>query len=156
MPLEIYCRKDNPVSLKDLKKGLRALMTYSKRHRAYLELSLVGEKGIRRLNRQYRKKDQVTDVLSFPQDVAPVFADAPWHLGEIFIATEVAKRQAKRSGRSLTQQVLRLAVHGFVHLHGLDHERSSTELKTFESFEQKYLNYLAKKGLMKCPGLLRL
>jgi probable rRNA maturation factor len=135
---------------------MEALLRRSGRSRAELEISLVGRSRIRALNRDYRNKDATTDVLSFPLDITPPRGRAPWHLGEVVIATEVARRQAALAGRPLTRQVLRLAVHGFVHLHGLDHERGGNEARKFRRLEEKYLQHLAKKGLMPWDGCLRL
>lgn len=122
---------------------------------AHLEVSLVGETRIRQLNRRFLRRDRVTDVISFPLELWPTFGDVPWHLGEIFIATPVARRQAKIAGRNLTAQIIRLAVHGLVHLQGLDHEKGARAQKKFETKERRFLNHLHKKGLSSWDGLLQ-
>jgi len=76
-------------------------------------------------------------------------------LGEIFIATQVARRQAQRAERSLTAQVSRLAVHGFIHLQGFDHEKGKRSKTQFEGLEKKYLSYLKRKGLLAWDGSLQ-
>lgn len=156
MSVSLYSRKGTKVQLAILRRCLEALLRHVGESRAALEVTLVGRARIRALNREYRKKDKVTDVLSFPIDASPPKGGRPWHLGEIVIATPVAKDQARRAGRRLTQQVLRLAIHGFVHLHGLDHEIGAAEAKRFEAYEKKYLHFLAKKGLMPWDGSLLL
>jgi len=156
MSVSLFSRKGTKVRVAVLQRCLEALLCLVGETRAELELSFVGRTRIRALNREYRKKDRVTDVLSFPIEARPPKGERPWHLGEIVIATPVAKDQARRARRPLTQQVLRLAVHGFVHLHGMDHEKGSAERKRFEAFERKYLQYLDKKGLMPWDGSLRL
>lgn len=156
MSVQIFRRKNNPVRLSRLKRCMEALLVYSRRSQAHLEISLVGSKKMAQLNKTYLKKDGVTDVLTFPMDENPPFSKSPWHLGEIVIATEVAMRQAKRERRSLDQQVLRLAVHGLVHLHTMDHEKGIQEKKDFEALEMKYLKHLQRKGLLQWDGLLRL
>ncbi|MCP5468653.1 MAG: rRNA maturation RNase YbeY [Deltaproteobacteria bacterium] len=156
MPVEIYCRKDNPTDREWLMEALSALLSYSKKKRALLEVQLVGRNKMRFLNHCYRGKDRVTDVLSFPMDVTAPFKNAPWHLGEIVIATSVAQQQAKQARRSLDFQVLRLSVHGFVHLEGMDHEKSSQERELFEKREKKYLSFLDKKGWISWDGSLLL
>jgi probable rRNA maturation factor len=78
-------------------------------------IAIVSDPVIRRLNRRYRRKDSVTDVLSFPS--APVAA----HLGDIAIATGVARRQARRAGHSYATELKVLALHGLLHLLGYDH-----------------------------------
>ncbi|HKY64222.1 MAG TPA: rRNA maturation RNase YbeY [bacterium] len=156
MPVEVYSRKNRRLNTAALKSCLASLLRGSKRGRAELELSFVGSRRIRELNRRHRRVDKVTDVLSFPLEMKEPPKDRPWHLGEIVICTQVASAQARRAGRSLTQQALRLAVHGFVHLHGLDHEEGERQAKAFEALERKYLQRLHRKGSMKWDGSLRL
>ena len=77
---------------------------------------------MRALNRKYRGKDKPTDVLSFPADDDAELSG----LGDIVIATGVARRQA-RGGRSFVPAELRvLALHGLLHLLGYDHEIAAT------------------------------
>jgi rRNA maturation RNase YbeY len=156
MPVEIFSRKNRRLNTAALRRCLEELLRDSKRSRASLELSFVGPARIRELNRRHRKVDKVTDVLSFPLDREEPRRGRPWHLGEIVVCTQVAASQAKRASRSLVQQALRLAVHGFVHLHGLDHEEGEKERIAFEALERKYLRRLDKKGSMKWDGSLRL
>lgn len=155
MSVVIFCRKNHPVQITKLRRCLENLLKYSGMGEATLEVSLVGEKRIRDLNRQYLGRDRITDVISFPMDPKPPFKGVPWHLGEIFLATPVARRQAAKARRSLTAQVIRLGVHGVIHLQGLDHERSTKARKDFEALEGRYLNYLKKKGWFSWDGSLQ-
>ena len=90
-------------------------------------IALVTDAHIRKLNRQYRGKDFATDVLSFaPADEGlrsprPA-ARGPRLLGDIVIATGVAKRQARDAGHSYQAELRVLALHGFLHLLGYDHD----------------------------------
>jgi probable rRNA maturation factor len=78
---------------------------------------------MRVLNRSYRRKDYATDVLSFPADPALAEATAGHPaLGDIVIATGVAKRQARDAGHSHQTELRVLALHGLLHLLGYDHE----------------------------------
>ena len=90
-------------------------------------IKVVGPAMMRRLNRQYRGKDKPTDVLAFPMGVN----HAILHLGDIFINREDAKTK-----------FLPLAVHGFLHLLGLDHERSPREAKEMFALQHEILTYL--------------
>lgn len=67
------------------------------------------------LNRTYRGRHGPTDILTF------VYERRPWLRGEIYIAADVARRQALRRGVSLRDECLRLCVHGLAHLAGYDH-----------------------------------
>jgi probable rRNA maturation factor len=91
-------------------------------------IAVVSDAVIRRLNRLYRRKDCVTDVLSFPAPrtprVAPrasPLARRPSHLGDIAIAAGVARRQAREAGHSYATELKVLALHGLLHLLGYDH-----------------------------------
>jgi probable rRNA maturation factor len=84
-----------------------------------LVLSFVGEAAIRRLNRDFLKKDKVTDVLSFP--MGWLAADGRYYLGDIVIAPARAARQAREKGHSLERELGILVIHGFLHLLGYDH-----------------------------------
>lgn len=155
MSVQLYYRKGTPIQGGRIEKCLEALMNRAGKGGAHLEINLVGSRKIREWNREYRHKDKVTDVLSFPQDLKAPHRGVPWILGEIVIAVPVAKVQAKRSGRNLSAQITRLALHGLVHLLGLDHERGGAERKRFETREKNYLRYLQEQGLMAWDGSLQ-
>jgi probable rRNA maturation factor len=74
-----------------------------------ISIVLVGDDKIKELNKKYRKKNQVTDVLAFDY-------------GEIFICLPQAKRQAKQFGHSLKKELAILLIHGILHLAGYDDE----------------------------------
>jgi probable rRNA maturation factor len=85
-------------------------------------VALVSDARIRALNRQYRRQDRVTDVLSFPADRGPRPAAVPESpLGDIVIASGVATRQAKAAGHSVQKELRVLSLHGLLHLLGYDH-----------------------------------
>ena len=88
------------------------------RARGEVAIALVSDARVRHLNRKYRRKDQATDVLSFPADSPRRSA----HLGDIVIATGVAKRQAREAGHSYDTELRVLALHGLLHLLGYDHD----------------------------------
>jgi probable rRNA maturation factor len=94
------------------------------RIRGEVTVALVSDRRVRALNRDYRSSDYATDVLSFPvdQSAAEARPDGPF-LGDIVIATGVARRQALAAGHSERTEVRILALHGLLHLIGYDHER---------------------------------
>jgi probable rRNA maturation factor len=80
-----------------------------------LAIVLTNDSAIRKLNRTWRGKDEPTNVLAFPaRQQAP--------LGDIVIAYETLAREAKAEGKSFSHHLVHLAVHGFLHLCGYDHE----------------------------------
>src|SRR5688500_8645311 len=79
------------------------------RARGVVAVAVVPDPRIRELNRRYRDKNVSTDVLSFP-------ADEPGQLGDIVIALDVARRQARAARHSLATEFRVLALHGLLHL----------------------------------------
>lgn len=119
------------------------------RARGTVAIAVVPDARVRALNRRYRKKDQNTDVLSFPADddtakrrgagvARPADADvtrsAPRSslLGDIVIAAGVARRQAHDAGHSLQTELRILALHGLLHLLGYDHEQDTGQMARLE------------------------
>ena len=89
---------------------------------------LTSEQEIRRLNREYRNIDRVTDVLSFPAWEGEQIAAPPdGYLGDIAICMARAAEQAQTYGHSLERETAFLAVHGTLHLLGFDHVNESEE-----------------------------
>lgn len=84
-----------------------------------ISLSFVSEAEIRKLNRDYRDKDSVTDVLSFPLD--DDFAIQTNLLGDIIICCKRAIEQAKEYNHSIKREIVYLVVHSMFHLLGYDH-----------------------------------
>jgi probable rRNA maturation factor len=120
--------------------------------RGRVGIALVSDRRIRTLNRTYRGKDHVTDVLSFPANewsspqrtprtqrsrpvkpslsfVSSVEKDT---LGEIVIARGVARRQAREAQHSELTELRVLALHGLLHLLGYDHESDSGQMRRTE------------------------
>ncbi len=107
----------------------------AKRYKIKKEISvaLLYPEEIKKLNKLYRQKNKVTDVLSFN------LADKNI-LGEIVICLEQAKKQAKEKKTSLQAELKLLLAHGTLHLLGYDHEGSEVEADRQEKEEQILLN----------------
>ena len=115
-------------------------------------LTLCGRTKIKALNKEYRSKDKITDVLSFPIHDNLRLTSNQNHknmpvmdLGDIFICREVALKQAVSFDISFEQEIYHLATHGFLHLLGFDHEISTKEQKLMESLEAKIIADIYKK-----------
>lgn len=91
----------------------------------------VSDTVIARMNRQYRKKNGPTDVLSFPSEKER--EGTRRYLGDIAIAPETAKRYAKKNGRSLDGELRVLMLHGVLHLLGYDHETDRGQMSSLEN-----------------------
>ncbi|MBD2326775.1 rRNA maturation RNase YbeY [Alkalinema sp. FACHB-956] len=89
-----------------------------------LSLRLTDDREIHTLNRDFRQKDQPTDVLSFAAlevDAPELPEEEPLYLGDIIISVETAERQAVSQGHPLKVELAWLAAHGLLHLLGWDH-----------------------------------
>lgn len=107
-----------------------------------LGLYLVMSERSRELNQKYRQKDKPTDVLSFPLDEHGLEKYDILPLGDIFICLEVAKQQADEMNIPFNQELARLAVHGFLHLLGYDHELSSVDEKKMINLQEEIVKEL--------------
>jgi probable rRNA maturation factor len=127
--------------------GLRALRQFVARVNAELGLKaesvairLVTDSEMARLNETYRHKKGATDVLSFPTEVRRKPGNLRRQLekvrgarlGDIAISPVVAKRNAKRYARNLTEEMKFLILHGVLHLLGYDHETDRGEMQRVE------------------------
>lgn len=107
-----------------------------------MSVTFMDNQGIQIINRDYRQKDQPTDVISFAledvgEDELPViFADGieimPRNLGDIMISIEKAAEQADEYEHSYERELGFLAVHGFLHLNGYDHLEPAEEKEMFD------------------------
>lgn len=113
---------------------------------AEVSVSFVSNNEIRSLNKIYRNKDSVTDVLSFPlgsdgkYDVNKETGCAL--LGDVVISLETAMRQAKIYGHSLEREIGFLTVHSMLHLLGYDHETSPLDERIMREKEEQVLGEL--------------
>ena len=113
---------------------------------AEVSVSFVSNNEIRSLNKIYRNKDRVTDVLSFPlgengkYDMNKETGCA--QLGDVVISLETAMRQAEIYGHSLEREIGFLTVHSMLHLLGYDHEISKLEERIMREKEEQVLGEL--------------
>jgi probable rRNA maturation factor len=106
-----------------------------------LAVVLTDDVAIRALNRTWRGKDVPTNVLSFPTQATPAGNKAKRLLGDIVIAYETTAREADAEGKPLQDHLAHLAVHGFLHLLGHDHE-TEREAAAMERLEIAVLKRL--------------
>jgi probable rRNA maturation factor len=96
-----------------------------------LAVCLVSDRRMRDLNRRFRGKDATTDVLSFPCGERPSPAGR-CVLGDVALSVPVARSQARAAGHSLDRELRLLALHGYLHLLGYDHERDDGRMRRIE------------------------
>ncbi|MBF7096856.1 rRNA maturation RNase YbeY [Alkalibacter mobilis] len=105
-------------------------------------ISIVAEEEIKKLNRDYRSKDSVTDVLSFPMyeegDIEPV------QLGDIIICFKRAVEQSEEYGHDFRREISYLTAHGMLHLLGYDHMQEDDK-RVMRSKEKEIMDILELK-----------
>lgn len=115
--------------------------------RGDVSIALVSDKRMQALNRQFRGKNAVTDVLSFPSDPSTALrAGEPKFLGDVVIAAGVAKKQAKAANHTIDTEIRVLALHGLLHLLGYDHETDDGKMARVEARLRKKAGL--KEGLI--------
>lgn len=104
---------------------------------AEVSVTFVDNERIQEINKEYRDKDQPTDVISFAMEElgegeVEIISDfIPKHLGDIIISIPRTREQAEEYGHSFHRELGFLAVHGFLHLLGYDHMTDEDEKKMF-------------------------
>ena len=129
--------------------NLPAIRAYVRRLRRNLELDgrdlnvcLVSDREIARLNARHRGKARPTDVLSFPWEEpgaaslparpARAAAELNGFLGDVVISAETARRNARAAGHSTAKEIRWLILHGALHLLGYDHSTDQGEMTALE------------------------
>jgi len=102
-----------------------------------MSVLLAGDAAVQALNRDWRGIDKPTNVLSFPS-AAPEAAGVPAFLGDIAIAFETLAREAEAEKKPFLHHLAHLAVHGYLHLLGYDHQTDS-EAEAMETLEREIL-----------------
>lgn len=100
-----------------------------------VSLAFIGDATMRRMNRDYRGVDETTDVLSFSYLDEP---HAGGVLGEIFVSPTVAARQASEEGHETAEEIVRVALHGLLHVLGYDHDTAATRRRMLGR-QERYL-----------------
>ena len=107
-----------------------------------LVIVLSDDSAIRTLNLDWRGKNAPTNVLSFPAPAPGKGRPASPYMGDIVIAYQTTAREAAAEGKPFNHHLAHLAVHGFLHLLGYDHENDS-DAEKMERLERRILKRLA-------------
>lgn len=152
--LKVYVKNNQtevkvPVGIRLLiRRCCQAVLTTEKFGKdAEVSVSFVSNNEIRNLNKIYRNKDSVTDVLSFPLTSEDGTVElnpetGAVQLGDVVISLETAVKQAQNYGHSLEREVGFLTVHSMLHLLGYDHETSQLDQRIMREKEESVLEKL--------------
>lgn len=118
-----------------------------------LSVTIVGDRAIHRLNRDYLGKDRPTNVISFSLQEGEFGDVAPHALGDVVISADTAAGEAQSCGWSGYERLIFLLLHGILHLTGYDHERSGeAEARRMERKEREIWKLLQSEGLTVLTG----
>jgi rRNA maturation RNase YbeY len=116
------------------KKSFKVLREFDKEN-GFIELNVVSEKTITKLNKAYRGKNKSTDVLSFSFIGQEKFPGEDV-VGQIVICAKIANKQAQEHGWSFKKEMHFLFIHGMIHVAGYDHETPEDFKKMFKIHAQ--------------------
>lgn len=103
-----------------------------------IQVIVVDDVTMRRLNRRFKGKDKTTDVLSFPLEDDMPGAESMRIIGEIYCNYAHCRRWTSENGGTIADELLRLAVHGCLHLFGYDHHKPEDQRRMLRA-ENRYL-----------------
>ena len=136
----IFNTTNEKIDTTELEKVIEFACKHMKVENPLLNIVIVDNKKIQEINKLYRNKDAVTDVISFAfEEVPDVKYDDVRFLGEIYISYERCKEQAAEYGHSVKREFCYLAVHGLLHLLGYDHIKEEDK-KVMRALEEEILN----------------
>ncbi|MDP2864044.1 MAG: rRNA maturation RNase YbeY [bacterium] len=127
--IEVNNLTANPINEEFLKGVAKKVLEGENEAENNLSIALVGQGRIRELNKKYRKKNKVTDVLTFGEG-----------LNEIVICLREVKKNAKGFKSTFKKELARVLIHGILHLLGYNHEKDTKEAEKMEEKQNYYLS----------------
>lgn len=121
-----------------LNKVVSTILDQEKMSDCVINLRLLNDKEMKKLNMQFRQKDKTTNVLSFPND--DISVKQTKNIGDIAISVEYVKAEAKKEGKTFDDHIIHMLAHGVYHVLGYDHEND--EMAAI--MENKEINILNK------------
>lgn len=111
-----------------------------------ISVVMVTPEEIRGYNKKYRKKDKPTDVLSFGS-IEGYLSEEDFVLPEIIICPEEVKKDSEEDGVTFKYEMVKVLIHGMLHLLGFDHEDDETSAEQMFDKQEKYLSLIFNKKL---------
>lgn len=105
-----------------LNKIVSTILDQEKMSDCVINLRLLNDKQMKKLNMQFRQKDKTTNVLSFPND--DISVKQTKNIGDIAISVEYVKAEAKKEGKTFDDHIIHMLAHGVYHILGYDHENN--------------------------------
>lgn len=135
--IEIINETNELINIEDLKNVIEYALKFENVSNAILNVIIIDNEKIHAINKEYRKIDRPTDVISFALEDDKTFVKTNFRvLGDIYISIDKVYEQAKLYGHSVRREISFLTVHGILHLLGYDHMEKEDELVMFSKQEE--------------------
>ena len=142
-------QRRQPIEAKKVRKVAEMILSALGCPDSELSITAVGDRSIRRLNRDYLERDKATNVISFAMQEGQFGELNPEILGDVVISADTAAREAEEGGMSFFARFSFLLLHGILHITGYDHERSGeAEAQRMEHKEREIFGMLEEQGLV--------
>ena len=109
-----------------LNKIVSTILEQEKMSDCVINLRLLNDKEMKKLNMQFRQKDKTTNVLSFPND--DISVKQTKNIGDIAISVEYVKAEARKEGKTFDDHIIHMLAHGVYHILGYDHENNENAM----------------------------
>ncbi len=136
MAVEVYNKTKAQINLALVETVTKAFLKFYKKSKLDTVIVFIGDKEMQEMNKAYRHKDKVTDVLSFTE--ADNEEPEENLLGQIFIDYNQIKRQAKEFSQSDEEELVFILVHGLLHLLGYD-DSTEEEAQVMEDLGKAFI-----------------
>ena len=129
------------LSQKTVELVVFSVLTYCKKQ-GVVSVHFIGDQKMQRLNSMYRGKDNTTDVLSFSMQEGEKFPGEQDDLGDIFISVPQIHKQAKAYAVTYRSEIIRMMIHGTLHLLGYDHIKKKEAEEMFRIQEELHRRFI--------------
>jgi len=140
--LQIQNNSSTKIVKSRIKSFIFSVLEYIGKDKWEISILFTDDEFIRELNRNYRKRDEATDVLSFAQvDTADDFLieGDRFYAGDIVISMETLAKNSNYFNVGMNEELKRLLVHGILHLSGMDHVNNNPDQEML-AYQEKILN----------------
>jgi probable rRNA maturation factor len=119
-----------------LRRDVRKILSLLGVAEGELSLLFVDDEGIRKINREYLRRDRPTNVIAFSLSEGSFGEVNPGMLGDVVVSVETAGREAKAAGIPAGDAILNLVIHGILHLTGYDHEETRGRARVMSAVQE--------------------
>ena len=134
--------KNTDLFFKKICKAFPKKYQFSKK-KVSLSLLLSNNKNIKKLNKNFRNKNKSTDILSFPFD-KKIKISKYMYLGDIIISYNFINKPKSLNTKLFKEKVIKIFIHGFLHLLGFDHKKNKDYIKMLKEEGQIYKSIISK------------